>query len=565
MPLLIAGVGCRTSPPEPVQFDYRGRLSPTDKVDAVKAARTSPADAMAQPHQLVVGKVDTLDRRAYVATDSLAAVDQSDRLVCPHLFPQTTSTEVATDTLVPADRSNTAPFYAQLPAKDTATAIGHESVHRYFDKPKREAYAFYLPSFNLAYRGVTALSFNFSDPTGQEPHTVLSPLVHSVNAGWLPPRRIDRDIKVRWAPMEWITAGPYKTVYVVPETPDPNQPTPTEPITHELKKVMRIVNIVNLVTLPDEVPVPFLSATLSRDVDAFAWTFNAIIKSQQTADLVSPKGGALRELRLTINGDTWVFFVSKIARAKSFGSDTWTLTAYSRSKLLDQPYSELKTHTEASAATASQIATNILFGSGFTIDWLAPDWNLPANTYSYSAQADIQAILKLSTAIGAVVRPDNATNKITVEPRFKHSAWHWESEQEDRVIPVGLFKDRAEEWQPKPKYNGVYVAGQENGALVKVRKQGSAGDKLLPDIVDGLLTDTIANTERGRIELSKAGHKEVFNGTLFYQESYVDIGELVKVVDGGDSWKGVVQANTIAISKMGADVRQNVSIMRHYE
>jgi hypothetical protein len=82
------------------------------------------------------------------------------------------------------------------------------------------------------------------------------------------------------------------------------------------------------------------------------------------------------------------------------------------------------------------------------------------------------------------------------------------------------------------------------------------------------LTDAIANTERGRIELSKSGHKEVFSGRIFYDQAagFVDIGELIKIVaQDGTSWKGVATANSIAISKMGAVVYQNLSILRHYE
>lgn len=167
-----------------------------------------------------------------------------------------------------------------------------------------------------------------------------------------------------------------------------------------------------------------------------------------------------------------------------------------------------------------------------------------------------------------MIQPHPANKSLTVKPRFTHNAWDWSTATEDRTTPRALFSEISEEYQPQIKYNAVYVAGQEYGALAKVKQLGTAGDSLLPDIVDNLPTDAIANTERGRIELSKSGHKEVYSGRIFYDPStgFVDIGELVKIIaQDGTSWKGVATANSIATSKMGAAVYQNLSILRHYE
>ncbi|MGY8871569.1 MAG: hypothetical protein ACKVJE_14115 [Pseudomonadales bacterium] len=350
-----------------------------------------------------------------------------------------------------------------------------------------------------------------------------------------------------------------------PEPVDPD-PDPTDPPVVE--KVVHIMNIVNLVSLPDLTPIAFSQATLSRDIDSYAWTLNANLMNQASVDLISPRGGMIKEIRLTINGDVWEFFVSKISETERFANKTWTVVAYSKTKLLSSPYSVQKTHTETSGSTAAQIATNELFGSGFTLNWSAVDWSIPANVFSYSAKAPIASVLSLTNAIGAVIAPHPANKELTVKPRFTHSAWDWDTATQDRTIPRALFSEMSEEYQPQIKYNAVYVAGQEYGALVKVKQLSTAGDSLLPDIVDNLLTDAIANTERGRIELSKSGHKEVFSGRIFYDQAagFVDIGELIKIVaSDGSSWKGVATANSIAISKMGAVVYQNLSILRHYE
>ena len=386
---------------------------------------------------------------------------------------------------------------------------------------------------------------------------------------WSFTRQFDQQYSYRYgaAKNRAITAGPYRTVFLVPE-PEPVDPDPTDPDTPLIDKVYRIMNVINLVSLPDLTPVAFSYATLSRDIDSYAWTLNVTLSNEASAQLLSPKNGAIKEIRLSINGDVWEFFVAKMSASDRFAKQTWSVTAFSKSKLLSAPYSVQRSFTETSASTAAQIASSELFGTGFTLAWNAVDWSIPANVFTYSNQAPIASIMQLSNAIGAVVVPDPALQTITIKPRFEVSAWNWASATEDRTIPKALFYETSEEYQPQIKYNGVYVAGEEYGALVKVKQQGTPGDQLLPDVIDNLLTDAVANTERGRIELSKSGHKERFSGRIFYNpsEGFVDIGELVKIVDkDGSSWKGVAIANAITIEKLGSVVYQNLTILRHYE
>lgn len=49
-----------------------------------------------------------------------------------------------------------------------------------------------------------------------------------------------------------------------------------------------------------------------------------------------------------------------------------------------------------------------------------------------------------------------------------------------------------------PKVNFVYVSGEQVGVADSVVREGTAGDKRLPQIIDPLITDHIASQERGR-------------------------------------------------------------------
>lgn len=573
MALLIAGAGSSwkkvdTAVTGGVSAGYE-KAAPQDRRPSLAWEKPVPKQAQNQLTYKPIPNVDA--NKGIVFGGVISSIDTPKDNKWGVLSPLDAATTLPFGGIIqPIDNVWRDHYYGALPEKDKAYADLYRSVFRFSEGAAKKPYQLYIPSFSVEYnRQYAKVSFDFSDPLPVERKVLPYSIDCRSKAPWEPTIKVDTYISRRYGHSRHraIIAGPYRTVFLVPP-PDPVDPDPEPTDPPVIEKAYHIMNIVNLVSLPDLTPIAFSQATLSRDIDSYAWTLSASLMNQASVDLISPRGGAIKEVRLTINGDVWEFFVSKISETERFANKTWAVLAYSKSKLLSSPYSVQKTHTETSSSTAAQLATNELFGTGFTLNWSAVDWSIPANVFSYSGQAPIASVLSLTNAIGAVIAPHPANNELTVKPRFTHSAWDWDAATEDRTIPRALFSEMSEEYQPQIKYNAVYVAGQEYGALAKVQQLGTAGDSLLPDIVDNLLTDAIANTERGRIELSKSGHKEVFSGRIFYDpsEGFVDIGELVKIVaSDGTSWKGVATANSISISKMGAVVYQNLRILRHYE
>lgn len=145
------------------------------------------------------------------------------------------------------------------------------------------------------------------------------------------------------------------------------------------------MNIVEMRTLPDDTPIAFSQSTISRDIDTFAWTLNSTILNQASLDLMSPKDGTLKYIKVTINGERFDFFISKVSESEKFAKKSWSVTGYSRTKLLAAPYSPMGSYLESSSSTAAQIATNLMVGTGFTLDWNAiddVDWAIPADVYT---------------------------------------------------------------------------------------------------------------------------------------------------------------------------------------
>ena len=79
----------------------------------------------------------------------------------------------------------------------------------------------------------------------------------------------------------------------------------------------------------------------------------------------------------------------------------------------------------------------------------------------------------------------------------------------DKIIPASLVISLNASWRPEPEYNAVYVSGTHAGVAVNVKRQGTAGNKPAPDILEDWLTETQVNTKRGRNELAKGGNQSV--------------------------------------------------------
>ncbi len=89
----------------------------------------------------------------------------------------------------------------------------------------------------------------------------------------------------------------------------------------------------------------------------------------------------------------------------------------------------------------------------------------------------------------------------------------------------------------------------------------------MPDVVDKHITDTIAGTERGRIEVAKAGHKEIIPVTTYVDENGIIMPfELLEINEaGGGSWRGMVVKTAISYARLGNALVQSLDIERHYD
>jgi hypothetical protein len=118
------------------------------------------------------------------------------------------------------------------------------------------------------------------------------------------------------------------------------------------------------------------------------------------------------------------------------------------------------------------------------------------------------------------------------------------------------------------KINGVYVSGESEGVGLNVSRQGTAGDVIGADVVDGWLSAVEANTSRGRAEIAASGDRINHSLELAIPESsaqpgLVMPGMLVEVQfnDASKNYRGYVQNNVVSVPGRGlSKCRQSITI-----
>ena len=326
---------------------------------------------------------------------------------------------------------------------------------------------------------------------------------------------------------------------------------------------------ITLTRLSDGAVINVLRASVSIDVDSWAWSMRADLASSADLALVAPIGTTLQDVELTINGHVWRFTVESQSRGRRFNQSTFSISGRSRSAALALPYAETLTYTEASTKTAQQLALDALQFTGWTLDWQVPDWLVAANSLSVSEKTPIEVVNMIAASVGAVVQTDPSALVLHVISRYPSSPWSWAAAIPDIALPDLVLKSVDSNWQPGPPFNRIFVSGEHAGVNLDLTRDGTAGDKVAPMVVDRLLTEVAANRERGRVELSKSGKKSVETMDIPLaappdEPALILPGSLVEVEEA-TTWRGLAISVSIEASNASAvTVNQKITVERAY-
>jgi len=333
-------------------------------------------------------------------------------------------------------------------------------------------------------------------------------------------------------------------------------------------RVYVIMSSASLIRLSDGAPVAAASIELAADLESWSWQFSARLRSRAALELVMPGSGAPVAVEATINGHVFTALVESWSESRKHGYSEWTIRGRSLSAVLAAPYSPALTYTESDTFTAHQLADNEMPLTGWVLEWDTVDWLVPPGAYTYRDLPTLGALQQIAGAVGAVVQSHHSDNVLTVLPRYPISPWEWAAADPGVAITADIVTSSASEWQPRPDYNGVYVMGTTQGVSVWVRRTGSAGEQLAPQVSDALITHVDAGTERGRIILAAAGRwsSETIQIPLMPTPQPPGLllpGALIEVDDGIDTWRG--QVLSVRISAQRGDsliVWQTVEVER---
>jgi hypothetical protein len=239
----------------------------------------------------------------------------------------------------------------------------------------------------------------------------------------------------------------------------------------------------------------------------------------------------------------------------------------------------VRDYRESSTLTSQQLAEQEL-PSGWSLTWAAPSWIIPADAFQYTGLTPIAAIAKIAEAGGGYIQSDLTLNRLHIKQRYPFAPWTWDLETPDFAVPKDIILQRSSTKKPGLGKNGVYVHGEVGGVLALVRRNGTAGDKLLGTIVDPLISDTLPARHRGINALAGAMRQSTEThelpldgalGGLILPGSLLGVGAQVS---GSfvKEWTGMVNGVTVTANAARAGdrgvnlrVRQQLNVERFFE
>ena len=327
-------------------------------------------------------------------------------------------------------------------------------------------------------------------------------------------------------------------------------PSDGEPVVVPVRRVYFVINNVTLHRLPDGLPVPVFSLSLSLDAASWTWGFDAQLPAKAESLVAPGNASGPIELVASINGTAFRVLAENISRERIFGDVSIRISGRGRNAVLAAPYAPVMTFNNAEARTARQLMDDVLtlngIPLGWTVDWGLADWNVPAGVFSRQGTW-IEALTAIASAVGGYLIPHSSDQSIRVRHRYPVAPWDWATVTPDYVLPVDAVARESLRWLEKPAYNRVFVSGQDVGVLGQVSRAGTAGDVLAPMVVDALITEAAAARQRGIAVLADTGQQIEVSLRLpvLAETGIIQPGAFVEYQDGSVTRLGLVRSTQV--------------------
>ncbi|MFM2053088.1 MAG: hypothetical protein RL456_1125 [Pseudomonadota bacterium] len=332
------------------------------------------------------------------------------------------------------------------------------------------------------------------------------------------------------------------------------------------REVYMAVHTVTATTWPGLQPITLLDLTMSTDADSFCWTLSAT-GSADLMEILAPSAGEPAQVRITIDGTSWVFVIEGLSRDRTWPQTRTRVSGRSVPALIGAPWAPEQTWTNTNQILAAQIVAQALDLTGIAADWNLDDWLVPAGAWSHQG-TPLSAVLRVAESIGAVVKSHKTAATLQIERRYPLLPWEWYGGAiaPDVQLPLAAVLRESYERRDSPAYNRAIVSGASQGVLGIITRAGTAGDLPAPMVTDALATAQEAVLQRGSAILGAAGPQATITldlpiltgGTL---PGVLDTNQLVEVIEPTETWRGMVRG--VTVRQTGPKVRQSVVMERH--
>lgn len=281
------------------------------------------------------------------------------------------------------------------------------------------------------------------------------------------------------------------------------------------------MNLLKKVATAEE--IPFVSASLTLNLDSWLWDFSAELASKTDLNRLKPVKnlhGDYVEVEFTLGLTTWALIIDK-ASSRDTGF-SYSVSGYSKTALLGQPFSLpiSKTWVLSSAKT---IAQELCDAAGITLDWQVLDWSV--KNFVAEKRLPIDAIKELTDDLGAVIQTTPAGVLTVVYGFVNPKLLPLMPADVEMATDRNIF-ERGSTFINHDNYNQVLITTDQqanNAPSVAIEEQQSGADRLLKVFI----------TPFQPVESLNLSHSSGANVQVFYEGVKVqDSADTVFIIDG---------------------------------
>lgn len=188
------------------------------------------------------------------------------------------------------------------------------------------------------------------------------------------------------------------------------------------------------------------------------------------------------EIEININQLKFIVDVNDVDTKKSFNNGIVDITVSSTTNKLKTIKSHDISRDASSIAIMSAQLSRDDLETGFTfLNKDGEDWVIPSGLIDYSDTAALDVISSIALSVGDVVISHASQKEIMMKAKYPIG-------QPVYSVPVGKLFDWGANEAESVKYNAIVVTGENAGITAVAQKEGTAGEKIAPMIVNKLIT-----------------------------------------------------------------------------